>query len=801
MASLKIKLLPSSEYRIITALSGDLDECRKKIKTLFKLDTDDFDIIYTDAQGDKIVMSSQLEFSNFLGLDPKSRSGAGRAPFGAPTPQASYMYSFASPSPPTATEMKRAVVRVNTSTKGAYIPPALQLHTAAATTTTNTTSTPSSTPTMLENGTTPSKAREEGDQPASTSASTAPTATKPESTTKAPLPCLTTFASQLQSTLDQMGNGLAPLQQQSQHQVNQITDIAMTILDNALRTTVDTANSIQQTMSPLLQRRSTYTNTSYHRQQQSATTNTRAPSSSFTMKQSSYSLSCDLCYQSIRGRGTIFHNPTHVFKYIDNPPTAHTATTSTAREVNSSTPMDLDKPADENDSVHPSTATGTVHDHVICDHCGKTLVGIRYKCGHCPDYDLCERCEPLLLHDQRHVFLKIRHLLSRSRNATIGPLLTSFEFATKPIGATTHEKPEANPQNDEGQANDNAGENDSNQPTEATPRPQHYGTYQFGTSHGLLSAAFVEDVNFPDGCEVEPGITFFKAWNLKNDGLVRWPSGCKLICTGGDLPPTLSHQHQSGKAFTIPPISPGEETRVMIALSAPKDPGCYRGYFRLMSSDGIRFGARLWCDIKVAALNQPQTSSPDNLARSFTSSTSMVYPTPSTEHRSSVSSFAETSVAPSIYTTTTHDNESVRGEEDPFQDPYYIFRGSTTPSVHSAHHSSRSNDSSTVLYPTQTMAFASQERPLEQPDKSPLSNSTPTVDGEKDGFEWVQQQDNRPVHEMTENRYRPSSPYASQLARLHEMGMACDELAIKLLQKYDGDLTMALPELLETLYP
>lgn len=34
------------------------------------------------------------------------------------------------------------------------------------------------------------------------------------------------------------------------------------------------------------------------------------------------------------------------------------------------------------------------------------VVGIRYKCAICPDYDLCEKCESLLIHD--HPFLKIR---------------------------------------------------------------------------------------------------------------------------------------------------------------------------------------------------------------------------------------------------------------------------------------------------------------------------------------------------------------------------------------------------------
>lgn len=44
----------------------------------------------------------------------------------------------------------------------------------------------------------------------------------------------------------------------------------------------------------------------------------------------------------------------------------------------------------------------------ICDNCNKTIVGIRYKCIQCPDFDFCEECEgPNTGHDETHVFAKI----------------------------------------------------------------------------------------------------------------------------------------------------------------------------------------------------------------------------------------------------------------------------------------------------------------------------------------------------------------------------------------------------------
>ncbi|BFZ22142.1 hypothetical protein BsWGS_25182 [Bradybaena similaris] len=49
------------------------------------------------------------------------------------------------------------------------------------------------------------------------------------------------------------------------------------------------------------------------------------------------------------------------------------------------------------------------HEGVYCDGCNKEIYGIRYKCGNCLDFDLCSICENQPnLHDQTHVFLKLR---------------------------------------------------------------------------------------------------------------------------------------------------------------------------------------------------------------------------------------------------------------------------------------------------------------------------------------------------------------------------------------------------------
>ena len=56
-----------------------------------------------------------------------------------------------------------------------------------------------------------------------------------------------------------------------------------------------------------------------------------------------------------------------------------------------------------------------VHDNVICDSCNGSVVGIRYKCSVCPDYDLCESCELKGgIHDASHPLLKITLPLNQS---------------------------------------------------------------------------------------------------------------------------------------------------------------------------------------------------------------------------------------------------------------------------------------------------------------------------------------------------------------------------------------------------
>ncbi|KAI8098565.1 uncharacterized protein BX664DRAFT_249998, partial [Halteromyces radiatus] len=108
---------------------------------------------------------------------------------------------------------------------------------------------------------------------------------------------------------------------------------------------------------------------------------------------------------------------------------------------------------------------------------------------------------------------------------------------------------------------------------------------------------FVNDVNIPDGTDMQSSQRFLKMWKIKNNGRIRWPAGSTLIFSGGDILRPYPPQYQQNTV--IPTILPGEEACISVELCAPDTPGRHVSYFRLASPEGIRFGDRLWCDIKV----------------------------------------------------------------------------------------------------------------------------------------------------------------------------------------------------------
>lgn len=62
---------------------------------------------------------------------------------------------------------------------------------------------------------------------------------------------------------------------------------------------------------------------------------------------------------------------------------------------------------DEEESTLKNPRAAKVrHLDIICDGCDAEVIGFRYKCLQCRDYDLCMRCEAKLVHDE-HTMIRI----------------------------------------------------------------------------------------------------------------------------------------------------------------------------------------------------------------------------------------------------------------------------------------------------------------------------------------------------------------------------------------------------------
>ncbi|MFZ5884722.1 MAG: NBR1-Ig-like domain-containing protein [Chloroflexota bacterium] len=117
---------------------------------------------------------------------------------------------------------------------------------------------------------------------------------------------------------------------------------------------------------------------------------------------------------------------------------------------------------------------------------------------------------------------------------------------------------------------------------------------------GCDRAAFITDVNVPDGTTFAPGAAFSKTWRLKNAGSCTWTKDYRITYYSGEL--------MNAQAAVPMPyfVYPGETVDVTVNMVAPAAPGNYRGYWILANAGGKLFGIGadaskpFWVEINVA---------------------------------------------------------------------------------------------------------------------------------------------------------------------------------------------------------
>lgn len=87
----------------------------------------------------------------------------------------------------------------------------------------------------------------------------------------------------------------------------------------------------------------------------------------------------------------------------------------------------------------------------------------------------------------------------------------------------------------------------------------------------------------PDNTQFDPGDTFTKTWTMRNDGSCTWDSSYRVIFNSGD--------RMGGETsyYLAENVKPGETIDLSMQLTAPDDPGTYKGYWNIKAPDGDLF--------------------------------------------------------------------------------------------------------------------------------------------------------------------------------------------------------------------
>lgn len=118
---------------------------------------------------------------------------------------------------------------------------------------------------------------------------------------------------------------------------------------------------------------------------------------------------------------------------------------------------------------------------------------------------------------------------------------------------------------------------------------KHYHCHDDNDKKDRYIAKHVADVTIPDNSELPGDTPVTKTWRLRNVGTTAWPEDSQLIFIsrrGDNL--------NGPERVLVGSVEPQQDVDVSLTFITPSEPGRYIGYYRMATSDGAKFGQRVW---------------------------------------------------------------------------------------------------------------------------------------------------------------------------------------------------------------
>ena len=223
----------------------------------------------------------------------------------------------------------------------------------------------------------------------------------------------------------------------------------------------------------------------------------------------------------------------------------------------------------------------------ICNGCKATpIIGTRYQCTTCQDFDYCRACYEKKNHP--HKFDTFVENQSPSLSST-----SSFQrngihkrsWIARKDGYGGSEKTQSRQQT----AARNTQEAHS---TSSKDTSSGFSKFRLTNQKKLYSAKLTKEPQNPLPT-IKPGKPYNIVFTIQNNGERQWPSSCHFLCVAG------CHE---GNSEDVRAINPGESTEINLPLQAPNKIGQYSSSWRIAYSDeaGEKFiGPKLIFQIQV----------------------------------------------------------------------------------------------------------------------------------------------------------------------------------------------------------